>query len=398
MKVVLAYSGGLDTSVILSLLIEKLGAEVITVTVDVGQKDDFEEIAWRAEKIGAIKHYTIDAKEEFIRDYVFKAIKANALYEGKYPLSSSLSRPLIAEKLVEVAHKEGADAVAHGCTGKGNDQVRFDVTIKALDPNLKVIAPVREWGLTRDWEAKYALEKGLPIKIERKVFSIDENLWGRSIEAGPIEDPFTEPPEDAFLWTTPPEKAPDKPEYILIKFSKGVPVAINDEGMDPIKLIKYLNELAGKHGVGRIDHIEDRVVGLKSREVYECPAAITLIEAHKDLEKFVLTKHELAFKELVDTTWTNLVYTGLWVDPLRHALEAFIDEVESRVDGVVKVKLYKGNAYVVGRESPNALYDLKLVTYSAESTYDQRLAEGFIALWGLQSVLANNVLRIKSRV
>lgn len=386
MRVALAYSGGLDTSVILSLLKEKLNAEVVTVTVDVGQDDDFEEIARRAEKLGAIKHYTIDAKEEFIRDYVFPSLKANALYQGEYPLSSALSRPLIASKLVEVAKKEGADAVAHGCSGKGNDQIRFDVTIKALDPSLKVIAPVRDWGLNRDWEYEYMRSKGFHFKV--KIYSVDDNLWGRSIECGVLDDPMVEPPEEVFKWTKPPTEAPNEPEYITIEFSEGVPVKLNDDRMDPVTLIKTLNAVAGKHGVGRIDHMEDRVVGVKSREVYECPAAITLIKAHKDLEKLVLTRWELMFKELADTTWTNLVYSGLWVEPLRRELEVFINSVEKRVDGVVRVKLFKGNAMVVGRSSPNSIYDPRVTTYESYTTFSQEYAKGFIELWGLQSITA----------
>ncbi len=389
MRVVLAYSGGLDTSVILSLLIERFKAEVITVVVDVGQNEDFNEIAWRAEKIGAIKHYTIDAKEEFVKDYVFRAIKANALYEGKYPLSSALARPLIAKKLVDVAIKEGADAIAHGCTGKGNDQLRFDITIKALKPDIKVIAPVREWGLSRDWEIEYAIKKSLPINAKKKVYSIDENLWGRSIESGILEDPWKEPPEEIFKWTIPPEKAPDKPEYLTIRFEEGVPVAVNDEYLDPVKLITYLNSKAGMHGIGRIDHMEDRVIGLKSREVYECPAATVLIEAHKDLEKLVLTKRELTFKSIVDDLWTDLVYSGLWVEPLKKDLDVLIDFMEKRVTGSVKVKLFKGNVLVVGRESENSLYEEGLISYLSKSTFDQKLAVGFVNLWGLQSIIAS---------
>jgi len=386
MKVVLAYSGGLDTSVLLLLLKEKLNAEVVTVTVDVGQDDDFDEIAHKAERLGALKHYNIEAKEEFVNNYVIPAIKANALYQGKYPLSSSLSRPLIATKLVDVARREGAEAIAHGCSGKGNDQIRFEVTIKALDPSLKVIAPVRDWGLSRDWEYEYARSKGIPVKF--KQYSVDENLWGRSIECGVLDDPSKEPPEEVFKWTVAPEKAPDKAEYITIEFTNGVPSALNGERTDPLKIIRALNIIAGNHGVGRIDHIEDRAVGLKSREVYECPAAVSIIEAHKDLEKMVLTRWELMFKELVDTTWANLVYSGLWVEPLRSDLDAFINSVEWRVNGVVRLKLYKGSVAVVGRFSPNSIYDAKLTTYESHSTFTQEFAKGFIELWGLQSVLA----------
>jgi argininosuccinate synthase len=393
MKVVLAYSGGLDTSIMVKWLQEKYDAEIVTVTVDVGQKEDFNEIEDKALKLGAKKHYTIDSKKEFVKDYVFTAIMANALYEGKYPLSSALSRPLISQKLVDTALKEKADAIAHGSTGKGNDQVRFETTIMTLDQKIKVLAPVREWNLSRDEELRYAKEKGIPIKMKSAPYSIDQNLWGRSIEAGVLEDPSIEPPEDAFELTVDLTKVPDLPEYVRIKFENGIPTAINDSYMDEVSLITYLNELAGKHGVGRIDHIEDRLVGIKSREVYECPAAVTLVEAHKDLEKMVLTKNELMFKQLVDQTWTNLVYDGLWVNPLRLDLEAFIKETQKRVNGEIKVKLFKGTATVVSRSSPFSLYDVSLSTYDSESKFDQTLAKGFIELWSLQTRAACKVLK-----
>jgi argininosuccinate synthase len=393
MRVVLAYSGGLDTSVAIKWLQEKYNAEVITVTVNVGQGDNLEEIEARALKIGASKHYSIDARTEFINDYVYPAIKANALYEGKYPVSSALSRPLIASKLIEVADREDADAVAHGCTGKGNDQVRFEVTLKALNPAINIIAPVREWGLTRSSELEYARVKGIPVKVKTNPYSIDQNLWGRSIECGPIENPEAEPPEDAFEWTVNPEKAPNTPEYVTIGFKSGVPVEVNGESMDSVSLINYLNTVAGRHGVGRIDHIEDRLVGIKSREVYECPAAVTIIEAHRDLEKMVLTRNELMFKQIVEQWWTYLVYAGLWVEPLRLDLESFINETQKRVDGEVKVKLFKGLATVTGRSSPYSIYDLKLSTYEEWSTFNQSYAKGFIELWGLQSVVSYQFLK-----
>ncbi|MEM0340437.1 MAG: argininosuccinate synthase [Acidilobaceae archaeon] len=382
MRTVLAFSGGLDTSVILKLLQEKLGAEVITVTVDVGQQDDFQAIEEKALRLGAVKHYNIDAKREFVEDYVFKAIKANALYDGAYPLSTALARPLIAKKVVEIAKKEGAEAVAHGCTGKGNDQIRFDIAIKTLAPELKIIAPVREWGLTRSWEYEYAMKHGIPVK--EKIYSIDENLWGRSIESGVLEDPRVEPPEEVFEWTLPPEKAPDTPAYIEIGFEKGVPVSINGEKMDPVRLISLLNKLAGLHGVGRIDIIENRVLGLKSREIYEAPGAVTIITAHKDLERLVLTKRMFDFKEIVDSEWARLVYQGLWFDTLRLALDVFIDKAEEVVTGNVKVKLHKGVARVVGRWSEYSLYDEDLVSYF-KNELDQKLAVGFIEFFGLQS-------------
>ncbi|MGC8577524.1 MAG: argininosuccinate synthase [Thermoproteota archaeon] len=393
MKVVLAYSGGLDTSVMIKWLQEKYEAEVITAIIDVGQREDFSEIENKALRLGAKNHYTIDAKEEFVKDYIFPAIMANALYEGKYPLSSALSRPLISKKLVEVAVKENADAIAHGSTGKGNDQVRFETTIMSLNPKIKVLAPVREWNLSRDEELKYAKEKGIPIKFKSSPYSIDQNLWGRSIEAGVLEDPSIEPPEDAFELTVDPKKAPDDSEYVKIKFENGVPTAINDSYLDGVSLIGYLNELAGKHGIGRIDHIEDRLVGIKSREVYECPAAVTLIEAHRELEKLVLTKNELVFKQLIDQTWTNLVYDGLWMNPLRLDLEAFIKETQKRVYGEVKVKLFKGSVTVVGRSSPYSLYDIALSTYDSQSKFDQTFAKGFIEIWSLQTRAAYKALK-----
>ena len=392
MKTVLAYSGGLDTSVCIKWIQEKYDSEVITLTVDVGQKRNFKLIEERAKKLGVLKHYYIDAKEEFVLNYVFPAIKANAMYEGVYPLSSALSRPLIASKLVEIAEKEGASAVAHGCTGKGNDQVRFEVTIHALNPELKVIAPVREWNLNREDEVKYLKESGLDIEIEQGgVYSIDQNLWGRSIEGGILEHPDVEPPEDIYEWTSPIEKTPQEPQYVKIGFSKGVPTQIDGESMKPVELIRELNVIAGRHGIGRIEHLEDRLVGIKSREVYECPAALVLLKAHKDLEKSILTRRELEFKSLVDDEWSRLVYFGLWMDPLREDLEAFINSTQERVSGEVKLKLYKGNALVVGRSSKNMLYDLNLATYGLESTFNQKASEGFIELWGLQTKLARKI-------
>lgn len=393
-KVVLAYSGGLDTSVAIKWIQENYGVDVVTLTVDVGQQEDLQAIEAKAKAIGALNHYFIDAKKEFAERYVFKGVKANAFYQGKYPLSTALARPLIASKLVEIAEKESAVGVAHGCTGKGNDQIRFDLTIKALAPHLKIVAPIREWKMTRDSEIEYARSKGIPMPPERKkIYSTDQNLWGRSVECGPLEDPSVEPPDDAFEWTTAPEKAPDRAEYVSITFEDGVPTALNGEVLPAVELFERLNALAGKHGVGRIDHMEDRMVGIKSREVYECPAAQVIIEAHKDLEKAVLTRHELGFKARVDEEWTFLVYAGLWMDPLRESLDAFIDKTQERVCGVVRVKLYKGGLHVVGRSSPLTLYDLNLATYEGETTFDQTLAEGFIELWGLQTKAANIVKR-----
>ncbi len=392
-KIVLAYSGGLDTSVLIKWLQEKYDAEVITVTVDVGQKEDLKEAEEKAKKLGVLKHYSIDAKEEFAADYIFPAIKANALYEGKYPISTSLSRPLIAAKMVEIAEKNGATGLAHGCTGRGNDQVRFDISLSSLAPDLKVIAPVREWGMTRDEEVAYAKANGIPVSTAAKKYSIDQSVWGRSIECGILEDAAQEPPEDAFEWTVAPEKAPNTPEYVTIKFEAGVPVALNGKAMKPLALIEALNATAGKHGVGRIDHIEDRLVGIKSREIYECPAATVLIEAHKDLEKMVLTRHEVLFKQQIDAEWTFLAYAGLWMDPLRDDLEAFINKTQENVCGEVRVKLYKGGLQVVGRSSPMSLYDQNLVNYNIKTSFNQAYSKGFIELWGLQTKMSNVLKR-----
>jgi len=396
-KAVLAYSGGLDTSVIIKWLQEQYGCEVISVTLDVGQGRDFEAIEKKAWMLGVLNHYTIDAKKEFVAEYVVPAIKANALYMDTYPVSSSLSRPLIAKKLVDVAEKEGADTVAHGCTGKGNDQVRFDVTIKALNPDLRIIAPVREWNMARDKEIEWAKEHGVPVPVTiSSPYSIDQNIWGRSIECGILEHPDIEPPAEVYEWTVPVEKAPDEPEYLKIGFEKGVPASLNGVDMAPLELVGKVQEVAGKHSVGRLDHIEDRVVGLKSREVYEAPAAMTILKAHTDLEKMVLTRHEKLFKRHVDHQWAVMTYDGLWVDPLMDALNAFIEKTQEKVSGETTMKLFKGNVSVVGRSSPFSLYDLNLATYDIGTTYDQSHAPGFIELWGLPSVTAA-ILKKKSQ-
>ena len=387
--VILAYSGGLDTSVLIKWLQENHDVDVITFTMELGQQIDLKQVAEKAHSLGVKNHYSVDGTEEFVLKYVFPAIKANALYEGKYPMATALGRPLIAKKLVEIAQKENAIAVAHGCTGKGNDQVRFDVTVKALAPDLKVMAPVREWGMSRKEEIKYANEKGISIPHLSDPYSIDQNLWGRSIECGHLENADQEPLEEIYELTVSPEDAPDKPEYVTIEFEAGCPVALNGKKMKPVELIEKLNEIAGKHGVGRVDHIEDRLVGIKSREIYESPAAEVLMEAHKDLEKMVLTRHELEFKKLIDEKWTQLVYTGLWIDPLREALEAFIDKTQERVCGEVKMKLYKGRCWAAARSSPMSLYSKNLATYEVETDFNQSYAEGFIELWGLPTKVAN---------
>ncbi|MFL6474964.1 MAG: argininosuccinate synthase [Nitrososphaera sp.] len=387
-KVVLAYSGGLDTSVCVRYLQTLHGLDVITVTVDCGQNDDFEAIESKAKAIGAIKHIYIDARKEFAHNYVAPSIKANGLYQGKYPLATALARPLIAAKAVEVASKEGATALAHGCTGKGNDQIRFDVTMRALSPRLKIIAPVRDLNLTRDLEISFAKEQNIPISSEARKYSIDINLWGRALEGGKIEEADFEPPEDAFELIN---FQNDETGYMELEFDEGIPIGADGKHMPLIDLIQYARDKAGGHGVGIIDHIEDRVVGIKSREIYEAPAAVTIIEAHKDLEKMVLTKHELAFKQIVDSQWSWLAYSGLWQDPLRADLEKFIDATQNRVSGKVKLKMQKGSLRVVGRESEYSLYRDNLATYASGSTFDQSLAKGFVELWGLQSVIANSL-------
>jgi len=387
-KVILAYSGGLDTSVCIKYLQTIHNHDVITVTVDCGQKDDFKEIEKKAKAIGAIKHIYIDAKEEFALNYVIPCIKANGLYQGKYPLATALARPLIATKTTEVANKEGATAIAHGCTGKGNDQIRFDVTIRSINPKLKIIAPIRDMNLTRDVEMKYAKEQNIPISVEASKYSIDLNIWGRAIEGGNIEDPYFEPPEDAFQIV---KFNNDKAGYLELEFEDGIPIAADGKHMNMNSLIEYVNEKVGSFGIGIIDHIEDRVIGIKSREVYEAPAGVAIIEAHKDLEKMVLTKHELRFKQLVDEQWSWLIYSGLWQDPLRRDLDRFIDATQNRVNGKVKIKMQKGSLRVVGRESKCSLYKNDLATYAAGSTFDQGLAKGFVEIWGLQSIIANAI-------
>ncbi|MED4531013.1 argininosuccinate synthase [Metabacillus fastidiosus] len=382
-KVVLAYSGGLDTSVAIKWLQDQ-GYEVVACCLDVGEGKDTAFVQQKALQVGAVESYMLDVKEEYANDYALIALQSHALYEGKYPLISALSRPLIAKKLVEVAEKEGAVAVAHGCTGKGNDQVRFEVAINALNPDLEVLAPVREWGWSREEEIEYASKHGIPIPINLdSPYSIDQNLWGRSNECGILEDPWAAPPEGAYELTAPLEKTPDTPEIIEISFEQGVPVKINDTAYKLDELILKLNEVAGKHGVGRVDHVENRLVGIKSREVYECPGAMTLIKAHKELEDLTLVKEVAHFKPMIETKITELIYNGLWFSPLRGALEAFLKETQKYVTGTVRVKLFKGHAIVEGRKSEYSLYDEKLATYTTDDEFDHNAAVGFIKLWGL---------------
>ncbi len=393
-RIVLAYSGGLDTSFLIKWIQEEYDAEVITFTADVGQGDDLQAIGEKALAIGAIRHYSLDVKEQFVKEYVFPSVKANGLYEGQYPLSTALARPLISSKLVEIAKREGATGVAHGCTGKGNDQVRFDITIRALAPELKIVAPIRDHNLTRTEELEYLRKHNITIPFEiSKTYSIDQNIWGRSIEGSDLEDPMKEPQEDAYSWTVPPERAPDSAAYVTIGFERGVPSSIDGTVERPVDLVSKLNILAGQHSVGRIDHVEDRLVGIKTREVYECPAATVILQAHRDLEKATLTRHQILFKQGIDQHWAFLVYAGLWLEPLKKDLDAFIASTQQRVTGEVKLKMYRGGLRVVGRSSPESLYDFNLATYGMETTFDQSLARGFVELWGLPTTAANIVNR-----
>ena len=383
-KVVLAYSGGLDTSVAIPWLRERKGLDVVAVTVDVGQPVQLEKVRRKAEASGALRAYVADARHEFAEEYVLPALKANALYEGVYPLSTSLARPLIARHLVEVARAEGARYVAHGCTGKGNDQVRFDLSTTSLAPDLEVIAPAREWNLTRDEELEIAQAHGIPVDATKaSPYSTDENLWGRSVECGILEDPAVEPPEEVYGWTRSPAAAPETPAYVTIGFDAGTPVSLDRTPLELEALIAQLNRTAGEHGVGRIDHLESRVVGIKSREVYECPAATVLIRAHQALEAMVLPRDLLEVKRGVEQRYAQLVYDGLWFGPLRAALDGFVDVSQARVSGEVSVKLFKGSAQVAGRQSPYSLYQQHLATYSAGDRFRQEMAEGFIYVWGL---------------
>jgi len=383
-KVILAYSGGLDTSVMVPWIGEKYNMDVVTFTVDLGQGEDIERIKQKALKTGAVDAIALDARNLFVDHFVWPALMAGALYEGKYPLATALGRPLIAKLMVDEAHSHQAKAVAHGCTGKGNDQVRFDVTFQTLDPNLKIIAPVREWKMTRDEEIKFAAKHGIPVEATKESpYSIDQNLWGRSCEAGVLEDPWDEPPPDAFAWTVDPVKAPNEPEYVEIEFKHGVPIALNGKPTDGVPLIDQLNKIGGKHGVGRIDHVENRLVGIKSRELYEAPAAVILHDAHRELEFLCLSKQAHRFKTFVAQEYADLVYNGLWFSAFHLDLFQFVANNQRFVDGLVRVKLLKGKATVVGRKSENSLYSKKLATYETGDQFDHEAAKGFIRLHGL---------------
>ena len=395
MKIAVAYSGGLDTSVMIKWLMEKYDAEIITVTGNIGQKKELNGVEAKALKTGATKAFVLDATKEFVEHYVFPALRAGAIYEHAYPMATSLGRPLLAKLLVETALQENADAVAHGCTGKGNDQVRFEVSVAALAPHLKVIAPLREWEfMSREEEIEYAKKNDIPVSATVKSpYSIDENIWGTSIECGVLEDPMVEPPADAYQRTVAPERAPDTPEYVSIEFEAGFPVGLSDTRMDSVELVHFLNDLGGAHGIGRIDLVENRLVGIKSREIYEAPAATILHFAHTELERLTLDKAVFDLKGDLAQKYANLVYNGLWFSPLRNALDAFVDVTQRNVTGTVKVRLFKGNVVIAGRTSERSLYSPTLATYTKEDTFDHTASAGFIKIYGLPVKIYNEVNR-----
>jgi argininosuccinate synthase len=381
-KLVLAYSGGLDTSVAIRWLKDQ-GYDVVALTIDLGEKKDLDAIQERALQVGASAAYVVDGKKQFLELFVWPSLQAGAVYEKEYPLATAIGRPLIAAMLVQVARQENAQGIAHGCTGKGNDQVRFDVSTQALAPELKVVAPVREWGMNREDEIEYAAQHGIPVPASvESPYSTDENLWGRSIEAGILEDPWAEPPADVWEWTRDPRDCPDEPTYIEIGFKEGLPTSLDGRPTDPVALVETLNQVGGENGVGRIDHLENRLVGIKSREIYEAPAAVILLQAHQALEDITLTKDVARFKDVVAAQWAQMVYDGLWFSPLREALYAFVKYTQRHVNGEVRLKLYKGTSMVAGRKSKDQLYRMELATYGRGDQFDQSAAAGFIKLWG----------------
>ena len=378
----LAYSGGLDTSVAIRWLKDQ-GYDVVALTIDLGEKKDLDAIQERALQVGASAAYVVDGKKKFLELFVWPSLQAGAVYEKEYPLATAIGRPLIAAMLVQVARQENAQGIAHGCTGKGNDQVRFDVSTQALAPELKVVAPVREWGMNREDEIEYAAQHGIPVPASvESPYSTDENLWGRSIEAGILEDPWAEPPGDVWDWTRDPRDCPDEPTYVEIGFKEGIPVSLDGKPVDSVTLVETLNQAGGQNGVGRIDHLENRLVGIKSREIYEAPAAVILLQAHQALEDITLTKDVARFKDVVAAHWAQMVYDGLWFSPLREALYAFVKHTQRHVNGEVRLKLYKGTSMVAGRKSKDQLYRMELATYGRGDQFDQSAAAGFIKLWG----------------
>ncbi len=393
--VILAYSGGLDTSVLIQWIKERHDLDVVAFCADLGQPGDLDFIREKALRVGAIDSVAIDAREEFLSDFVLPLLHANALYEGKYPLATALARPLIARMLVDEARKRGAKAIAHGCTGKGNDQVRFDLTVMALAPDLKIIAPLRgDMNMSREEEIEYAQKRGIPVPTTvENPYSVDENLWGRSCEAGVLEDPWNEPPEDAYTWTVSPAASPDAPAYLEIGFEAGKPASLDGRVLSFLEIVEELNRKGGEYGVGRIDMIENRLVGIKSREIYEAPAATILIEAHRALETLTLTREALHFKPILEAKFAEMIYFGQWFEPLREALQAAMAKLQETVSGTVRVKLYKGTATVVGRKSPNSLYDYGLATYDKADVFDHKASEGFISLWGLPMKIWGKVNR-----
>ena len=394
-KIVVAYSGGLDTSVMVKWLKENYDAEIITFTGNLGQTKELIGLEEKALKSGASKSYIEDLTKEFIDDYVFPALRAGAMYEETYPMACSIGRPLLAKTLVDIARKEGANMVAHGCTGKGNDQVRFEVAVGALAPDLQNLAPLRTWEFkSREEEIDYAAKHNIPVLVTKEnPYSIDENIWGTAIECGVLEDPMVEPPADAYQHTVSPEQAPDVAEYVTIDFEKGIPVALNGVAMESVALVKELNKIGGRNAIGRIDMIENRLVGIKSREVYEAPAGMILHAAHKELERITLDKAVAHYKTHISQEYANLIYNGLWFSPLREALQAFIDKTQEKVTGMVKMKLYKGNTIVSGRKSPYSLYDPELATYTAADQFDHKASEGFIKIYGLPYKTINRVMQ-----